>query len=77
MAIYFKPGLMVGDSVIDIVFLIIIGIRYRYNRGQIVAFYQQQQGMKDKCGVAAREPSLAESYRDGKRIRITKGKIGS
>lgn len=29
----------------------------------------------DKFGVAARESSLAESYRENNRIQITKGKI--
>lgn len=40
------PGLMVEDAVTEIVSLIIIGmIRYRNNRGQMVALYCQHQGM--------------------------------
>ena len=68
-AIYCKPGFIIRDSVIDTVSMIIIGmIKYRYNRGQRMAFYHQQQGMynvkvNDKFGLAARESSLAESYK--------------
>lgn len=47
VTVHCKPELMVGDAVIEIVSLIIIGmIRYRKNRDQVVVFYHQQQ---DTC----------------------------
>lgn len=42
VTIHFMPRFITGDSLIDTVSMIIIGmIKYRYSRGQRMAFYHQ------------------------------------